>query len=335
MSQINPTLLRSPIWRWLIYAALFGYAVWQLVPLARSHGPSNGFDLSASLIPVRAIEQGGPPRDGIPAIDHPQFLAASKVDYLAPEDRILGLNYAGAVKAYPVKILNYHEIVNDTAGTKPVLVSFCPLCGTGMAFSASVAGKTLQFGVSGLLYNSDVLLYDRETESLWSQLMTKAVTGRLSGKRLTQIPLQHTTWADWRAKHPHTLVLSRNTGVFRDYSRSPYAGYADSDSVWFDVAHHDSRYRPKELVLGLVIHGVARAYPFVELGRSGKHAFADVLAGVDLRVEFDAANRTGRIFDRNGTLLPTTISFWFAWVAFHPDTLVYVADAQSDPSGKH
>jgi hypothetical protein len=130
----------------------------------------NGFILDEPLIPAGAIEKGGPPRDGIPSIDSPLFVAASEASFLDPEDRVLGITQGGKSKAYPVKILNWHEIVNDWLNQQPVVVTYCPLCGSGIAFSAMVGGRRLSFGVSGLLYNSDVLLYDRQTGSLWSQI---------------------------------------------------------------------------------------------------------------------------------------------------------------------
>lgn len=137
-------------------------------PVAQSQ-TKNGFDLGNSSILVEDIKSGGPPKDGIPAIDHPKFLSASKAS-LSNNDRILGVHENGIAKAYPIAIMNYHEIVNDLFGNKAVVVTYCPLCGSGIAFNAKINDQTLSFGVSGLLYNSDVLLYDRETESLWSQL---------------------------------------------------------------------------------------------------------------------------------------------------------------------
>ena len=134
------------------------------------------------------------------------------MDWLEHGDRVLALEANGVAKAYPIRILNWHEVVNDEIGGEPVLVSFCPLCGTGMAFDARLDGRRLIFGVSGLLYNSDVLMYDLETESLWTQIGSRALTGPRQGKKLRQIPLLHTTWERWREEHPDGLVLSRETG---------------------------------------------------------------------------------------------------------------------------
>ena len=162
----------------------------------------NGFDLSTSLVDTNQIFFGGPPRDGIPALTRPAFVSLDAATFLDDEDRVLGLSADGQSKAYPITILNWHEIVNDQVGSMEVAVTYCPLCGTGAAFLAQVDGETLEFGVSGLLYNSDVLLYDRTTESLWSQIRAQAVTGPLAGKALVQVPLIHTSWAKWKKKHP-------------------------------------------------------------------------------------------------------------------------------------
>lgn len=284
----------------------------------------NSFDLSASSIPADEIRHGGPPRDGIPSIDIPIFWSADEADFLRPGDRVLGVVREGLAKAYPIRILNWHEVVNDTFGDEAIAVTFCPLCGTGMAFRAEIDGRRHEFGVSGLLYNSDVLLYDRTTESLWSQIAQEAVSGPLVGRRLEMVPTAHTSWADWRERYPDTLVLSTETGFQRDYDRDPYAGYETSASVMFPVAHSDARYHPKEWVVGLNLDSATKAYPFSELEQVTP-PLTDTVAGRQLTVEFDAAHRSARILDERGEEIPTVAAFWFAWVAFHPDTAVYVA----------
>jgi len=284
----------------------------------------NGFDLSKTSIPREQIRHGGPPKDGIPAIDNPRFLEAGRADFLEPGDRVMGVAHKGVAKAYPIRILNYHEIVNDEFKGEPMVVSFCPLCGTGMAFSAEIDGDPVSFGVSGLLYNSDVLLYDRRTESLWSQIMGKAVSGPMMGTELQHMPASHTTWRDWQERHPDTLVLSTQTGYSRNYSSTPYGGYEESGRIWFPVANRDERYHPKEQVIGLELNGEFKAYPFAELSKGGT-PFTDVVAGRKVTVKFDARNRTGRVLDAEGKEIPTVIAFWFAWVAFHPDTAVFQA----------
>ncbi|UCH41924.1 MAG: DUF3179 domain-containing protein, partial [Gammaproteobacteria bacterium] len=148
-------------------------------------GATNGFDLSNSILPQDQILQGGPPRDGIPALSNPKLIKPGNASYLKPGDRVIGISLQGQARAYPIAILNWHEIVNDEINNQRFAVTYCPLCGTAVAFDATVGGKPTDFGVSGLLYNSDVLLYDRETESLWSQIMSQAISGPRVGTMLT------------------------------------------------------------------------------------------------------------------------------------------------------
>jgi len=311
--------------RWVIYPLLVAGLGCYFGPGYLYAGPTNGFDLSDSLVPAAEIHHGGPARDGIPAIDRPVFVAVGEADYLRDDDPVLGIDRNGVRKAYPIRILDYHEIVNDRFGRESVVVSYCPLCGTGMAFVAAVDGTVHRFGVSGLLYNNDVLLYDRETDSLWSQLKRQAISGPLRGSRLQQIAMSHTRWSDWRRRHPDTGVLSMDTGFRRDYRRSPYAGYERNEKLYFPMRRAvDPRYHPKERVIGLSINGASKVYPFAELSRTDGE-LRDRFAGQDLRIRFDAENRTGRVFDASGTELPSTIGYWFAWQAFHPESEVYAA----------
>jgi hypothetical protein len=288
----------------------------------------NGFDLRGALIPVTAIEQGGPPRDGIPSIDHPRFVGAS-ASGLKDSDRVLGLARRDVTRAYPVRILNWHEVVNDRIADEAIAVTYCPLCGTGMAFDARVGGggPAASFGVSGLLYNSDVLLYDRGTESLWSQLLEQAVSGPMKGTGLTPVPLTHTTWAAWRARHPRTEVLSTGTGQARDYACDPYAGYDTVPRLMFEVQHRDDRLPLKEWVLGLRIGGQAKAYPFSVLARrvDAQGRLLDRVGDVPLEIRFDGKHRSAEAFDASGRPLPSVMAFWFAWYAFYPQTQVLQA----------
>lgn len=297
-----------------------------LLGLASTTGASaqsrNGFEVADALIPASEIFSGGPGRDGIPSLDAPVFVPAGEASFLRPKDRVLGIDLDGVQRAYPIRILNYHEIVNDFIGDTPVVITYCPLCGSGMAFFSTYNGKQLEFGVSGLLYNSDVLLYDRETHSLWSQMLGTAVTGTMKGTRMTAIPLSNTTWREWIARHPESQVLSTETGYRRNYRANPYPNYSNNKKLYFPVAHHDSRYSRKSMVLGFEIEGHFKAYPFDEL-RDGPERFTDHFRGQKIEVHFDRRNQTARIFDHNGDELPTVIAFWFAWYAFHPDTDVY------------
>ena len=291
-----------------------------LVPASRAR-TLNGFDLGGALVPPQAIQPGGPPRDGIPAIDRPRFVDAVGSG-LSDADRVLGLEVGAVARAYPVRILNWHEIVNDRIGGRAVAVTYCPLCGTGVAFDARVGGQDTQFGVSGLLYNSDVLLYDRRTESLWSQIMARAVAGPLKGTPLQALPLTHTSWSAWRGRHPQTEVLATPTGTERDYGRDPYDGYDKVPRLMFDVEHHDARLELKAWVLGLVVGGRPRAYPFDWLARNAdaQGDWHDELGGQRIRVRYDRRARSAEAYDAAGRRLHAVSAFWFAWVAFHPAT---------------
>jgi hypothetical protein len=282
----------------------------------------SGFDFSRHSIPLEEIQPGGPPKDGIPALLSPKFVPAGKAVFLKEEDRILALAAGSEAKAYPIRILNWHEVVNDTLGGKPILITYCPLCGTGMAFNPVINGRKYTFGVSGLLYNSDVLMYDHQTESLWSQIQSEAVTGPMTGTRLRPLFLIHTTWGEWRKEHPETMVLSTDTGYARDYSRDPYSGYIETGRILFPVKNESKKYHPKEWVLGVVIREKAKAYPFSELARSSP-VFTDTINGETIQVHYNDRSKTAFITDRQGTPIPSVTGFWFAWFAFYPDTEVY------------
>lgn len=283
----------------------------------------NGFDLTDLSVERALVLKGGPPRDGIPALTDPAFVPADKAG-LKAGDRVIGVAYNGVAKAYPLAIMNWHEVVNDLFAGRPVVVTYCPLCFTSMAFLAERNGKRQTFGVSGLLYNSDVLLYDHATDSLWSQISQRAVSGPLNGTPLTLLPTHSTTWADWSRRYPETLVLDRKTGFHRDYRHDPYGSYATSPELMFPVAFRAQGYHPKEPVIGLSLDGRHRAYPFSELARV-KAPVEDVLAGQSLQVEFDAKHQTARILDAQGRELPGVVAYWFAWYAFHPETEIFKA----------
>lgn len=282
----------------------------------------SGFDFSLHNIPTAEILSGGPPKDGIPAILAPKFVPGNGADFILDEDRVLALVHKGEAKAYPIKIMNWHEIVNDTVGGKKVFVTYCPLCGTGMAFESIIKGKSYSFGVSGLLYKSDVLMYDHQTESLWSQIRQEAVTGTLTGTRLKLLPLVHTTWGAWKKEHPEGLVLSTDTGFPRNYRRDPYASYEKTDRLMFPVGKIDRRYSPKTWVLGIERNGLTMAYPFPVLA-DGPSSFTDRIGSEDIQISYDSSTRTARVRNLNGDELPAVVAYWFAWTAFHPETEVY------------
>ncbi len=286
----------------------------------------NGFELDGALIPPGEIFHGGPSKDGIPSIDKPVFVKPADADYLEDDDAVLGIVISGQARAYPLKILNWHEIVNDEIDNQPFVITYCPLCGSGVAFDRRLNGETLSFGVSGLLYNSDVLLYDRESESLWSQLMNKAVTGEHKGASLTMLPIQHTTWSDWKRVQPETKVLSDKTGYWRNYNKSPYRSYNKSTHLYFPISIKASKqYHPKENVLGIDINGLFKAYPFIELNKHGKQRFNDRVGDTVVTIHWNRQSQSGSITLEDGIQIPVIQSYWFAWYAFHPDTLLFTS----------
>ena len=287
----------------------------------------NGFDLEGATIDPDEIKSGGPPRDGIPAINEPVFIAAEKARFIDGDDRVMGVVINGHPRAYPIAILNWHELVNDRIDEQHFTVSYCPLCGTGMVFATNVQDVALVFGVSGLLYNSDMLLYDRNTLSLWSQILGEAISGPLVGTSLPQLPARHTSWRQWQSEHPETKVLSRDTGFRRDYGRSPYRGYEKSRRLYFEVANNaPDTYHRKALVMGVSVDGTHKAYPFEELARNGEARFIDTVNGQRLEIHWDEASRSAWAVSRDGDDYPTTTGFWFAWYAFFPETQVYTAE---------
>jgi hypothetical protein len=297
--------------------------IFLLTAVVQAAPEMNGFKLTDALVSPRKIKSGGPPRDGIPALFAPVFVSADQASYLDSDERVLGVAYKGIAKAFPIKILNYHEIVNDRFGDAAVAVTFCPLCGTGIAFLAYAGGQKRTFGVSGLLYNSDVLMYDRETESLWSQIMAQAVTGPASGTRLDPIPILHTTWGNWLARHAESLVLKPPTAYGRNYNVSPYRDYSSSRDLMFPVTHKDRRFPTKSVVLGVKIGALSKAYPFEALPAETDTLY-DKLGDQSIVVKYDLPSQTAWVLDQDGEEIPSFTAYWFAWVAFHPDTEVFV-----------
>lgn len=283
----------------------------------------NGFDVEDGLIAPNEIDHGGPGRDGIPALDYAVFLeGAARDSEIHADDRVMGVSYNGVAKAYPIRILEQHEIVNDHFALTPLTITFCPLCGTGMVFQAEAAGKVLNFGVSGLIYNSDMLLYDRSTQSLWSQVMKKAVTGPLKGTDLVQVPAQYTTWAAWTQQHPDSLLLSTDTGFERNYEASPYEEYKRLPMVMFATLNNDWRLPAKTWIVGITSGDQALALPFEELDKLDEPLKVNV-GDTPLEIRWDKTASVARAFENGGKEFPVTAGYWFAWVAFHPATALY------------
>ncbi|MAG18386.1 MAG: hypothetical protein CL944_02850 [Candidatus Diapherotrites archaeon] len=279
------------------------------------------------LVPLENIHAGCFGMDCIPSIDNPKFESAAKGnEWLQDDDIILGVEYKGVKRAYPLGILNWHEIVNDTIAGDPIVITYCPLCATGLAFERTLNGEAVEFGVSGKLYNSDLVMYDRKTETYWEQISGTAIVGTLTGQRLNRIPIETALWGDWLEKYPDTEVLSRETGEIRDYANYPYGDYQESRSVFFPIDNEDDRLHEKTIVHGIELNNQYKAYvdDAIEKGEIVKEEFS----GSTIEVEKDSITDGVRAFilDANGerqTELVTVRSFWFAWFSFHPQTELY------------
>jgi hypothetical protein len=244
----------------------------------RGGGPTDALRVDASgwetdftkhSVPLSEFLSGGPPRDGIPPVDEPKPTSQAEADeWLADREPVLAVEVGDRVRAYPLQILVWHEIVNDTLGGRPIAVTYCPLCNSSLVFDRRVRGRTLRFGTTGNLRNSDLVMWDRQTESWWQQLTAEAVVGELTGTRLAVLPSQVLSWADFKRLHPDGDVLSRDTGVARDYGRNPYEGYdqPDSQPFLFD-GKTDDRLPPKERVIAVFTRRETVVVPFSRLAR--------------------------------------------------------------------
>ena len=222
-------------------------------------------DFSRHDVDLSEIISGGPGKDGIPAIDEPGFEPLGEVDWLSDAEPVIAFGIGETWRAYPIQILIWHEIVNDTVADQPVTVTFCPLCHTAIVFNRELDGRVLDFGTTGNLRHSDLVMYDRQTESWWQQATGRAIVGELTGSQLEFLPSQLISWAQFRTTHPSGEVLSRETGHARRYGENPYVGYDEVDTDPFlleDETLIDGRLSPKLRILGLFIGAEAVAYPF-------------------------------------------------------------------------
>ncbi len=310
-------------------------------------------------IPLEEIRSGGPPKDGIPSIDDPMFAVVGDASFVADSDIVIGLEIDGQARAYPLSILVWHEIVNDEVGGIPVAVTYCPLCYTMQVFERVIDGQAVEFGTTGKLYNSNLLMYDRLTDTYWSQAIGMAVVGQLSGRVLDTVPFDIISWGDWKAIHPDTLVLTTDTGYSRAYSVDPYDSYYTDRRVIFPIEHRDDRLHPKEVILGFNLDGVSKAYPqgtvesetlvndavgdtpvlLVSLFPGNARAFERIAGGQVLDFVYSDGRITdtasGSVWNYDGLAVSGALQgqqlprlsiepgFWFEWAAFHPQTLLH------------
>lgn len=342
-----------------------------LLPLAACAGSGNalGGDFDTGMnctIPSSEIFNGGPGKDGIPALTDPSMVSAGAPDseYLRDSDRVVGLILGGQPVAIPLNILWWHEIVNLNVSGSQVAVTHCPLTGSSLSFDRTGLGGA-EFGVSGLLYQNNLIMYDRSTqESLWPQMLRGATCGVNSGRSLPMVSSMEMTWGGWRSLHPGTQVVASATGFSRDYQRYPYGDYAriDNPQVLFPLGSLDGRRPPKERVLGIPGTAGHRAYPFGELSslgtagvvqeegdvvfwdglRQGAMAYHRELDGVALAFHaqdgqirdtgtdsvwrVDGVAVSGPLAGKKLTPVPEAyVAYWFAWAVFHPGSEIWSA----------
>ncbi|MDP7323961.1 MAG: DUF3179 domain-containing protein [Candidatus Woesearchaeota archaeon] len=268
------------------------------------------------------IRGGGPPKDGIPSIDNPKYVTVAEADeWIQDNELVLAMIHKGVKRVYPLQILVWHEIVNDVIAGDPILVTYCPLCGSGIAYEGQIDGERVEFGTSGKLFNSNLVMYDRKTDTYWQQIDGLAIVGELTGRELTEVSIDTVTWRDWKKVHPDSEVLSQDTGHSRAYGRDPYGSYYEDSYLIFPVENEDDRIHPKDVIFGIEVDGVHKAYREEDLKREGK--IEDNVNNIPVIVERDEAGIVKITNSDSGEEIVKERDFWFAWYAFHPSTLLF------------
>ncbi len=303
---------------------VFAKGMWESMPLADTHRDTlNSFgrqETEESLanwsfiqstnewdIPRQEVLSGGPGKDGIPALLNPRMIDAREATYLRDNDLVVGYKRGQDIRAYPHGMLNWHEIINDEVDGIPLAIVYCPLTGTATGWDRTLNGMVTTFGVSGLLYNSNVIPYDRLTGSYWSQLRLNSVNGRMRGHQVKTFNTIETTWKTWKMLFPETRVQSTATGYNRSYDYYPYGDYqTNNQNLIFPFKPHDSRLDAKEKVMAVIINGKAKAYRFKSFSEGYLHVVEDNHENKPLVVAGSKAHRFLVAFERmlpDGTLL--------------------------------
>lgn len=262
------------------------------------------------LIPANQVRDGGPGKDGIPSIDNPVFVSISEAEaFLDGEDLVVGVRQGNTVRAYPHIILDWHEIVNDNIDDHFFSLIYCPLTGSATAWDREHQGKLSSFGVSGLLYNTNIIPYDRETDSNWSQMRLECVNGERSGESPESYQVIETSWATWKNMYPNSEILSTNTGFNRSYGSYPYGGYRTNSQIIFPVENLDERLHAKDRALAVIIDGQAKGYPLSAFETETDETIRvieETVGGQDLVIVGSVINNIAAAYQRtlpNGTIL--------------------------------
>jgi hypothetical protein len=305
-------------WTVLFFLLLAGVALAQRSFDVDILAETFGFDESSKkTVELANLQQGCPARDCIPSIDAPKYITAQEAE-LSDDDIVVTLSYEGEYRAYPTRILDRHEIVNDTIAGTPLAITWCPLCGSAVGIHRQVGEQITEFGVSGVLYNSDLVLYDRATETLWDQIEAKGIVGPMTGEQLRLIPVSMTQWGRWRQAHPDTLVLSTDTGFDEDYSTDHYTEYRDSTRLFMPVSNSDDRIHPKTVVYGFELESGSIAFDAALLQNGSSYGHEIDGETWELRINDDGSVSLSGA-DQESVYAPIRL-FWFAWYTFHPQT---------------
>ena len=288
-------------------------------PPAKAHDSifqSSGLKTNTAItsIPLDLVLDGGPGKDGIPALTNPKFTSLSDAAKFLKDD-ISGIKvtFGNTTRFYPYTILVWHEVVNDVIGGRHLVITFCPLCGSAIVFDATVGGSPEQFGVSGKLYDSNLLMYDKTTESLWSQIIGKAVVGDKTGSTLEIYPSQVITFSELKKNYPDAKVLSTDTGYTRDYNFYPYGDYNTNEKILFPVSVQDKRFPAKEIMYAVNFNNHSIAFKLSDLKKVG---IAEVVVG-NQKITAEEANGEITTKDSAGNVIPGYYAMWFAWAAQH------------------
>ena len=278
-------------------------------------------------IPLDEILSGGPPKDGIPSIDNPKLVSIKEAnEWLKDNEPGIAFSRDDTHRFYPYQIIVWHEIVNDTVEGERILVTYCPLCLTGYVFDPLVLGERVEFGTSGKLWKSNLVMYDRKTDSLWSQVLGVAVVGEMTGTKLEVLPSDQIRFGKWKKQFPNGEVLSRDTGASRFYGSSPYGDYFSVTNLSLSLAKPtDTRLSNDAFVFGIVINDKAKAYNTESVKAKG--TVVDVFEGTKLILRYDKELDVVRMFkklkDGKEERINPFSAFWFSWAAAHPETELY------------
>jgi len=268
------------------------------------------------------IVGGGPPKDGIPSIDNPTFVSVAEADeWIEDDELVLAITYKDEKRVYPLQIMAWHEIVNDVIAGDPILITYCPLCGTGIAYERVLDGESVEFGTSGKLYNSNLVMYDRKTDTYWSQIDGKAIVGELTGQELEPVSIDTVSWRDWKLQDNDAQVLSKETGFVRKYGDDSYGNYYEDSFLFFDVDAQDDRVHPKTVVYGIEVDGAYKAYREDDV--IDKKEIMDEIGNIKIIVIRDDGGIVKIMNENTGEEIVKERGFWFSWYAFHPDTELY------------